>query len=183
MSSFHHYLPGRFGAGVCLGSFLLCYCFRFHAQLDLTRDTHFLLFVIVNSAASFALDAHHCNNITGSRGKELHRAGHRKSLRSPIPISTFDFDHFLGCCLHAHGVQAGLGSQPSRNFLFLSSWDCYYDHGLRFGSSLLQDISSGRPHGQNVVYPTCVHGCHYYYYHHLSTLLAVVVTILASSAP
>jgi hypothetical protein len=46
----YHLSPGRFGAGVCLGfSFLYCHCF--HAQLDLTRDTHFLLFVIVNSAA------------------------------------------------------------------------------------------------------------------------------------
>jgi hypothetical protein len=36
-------LPGRFGAGVCLG-FHFPYRHCFHAQLDLTRDTHFLLF-------------------------------------------------------------------------------------------------------------------------------------------
>ena len=141
----------------------------FHALLGLTRDTHFLLFLIVNSAASFALDAHRCNNTTGSRGKELHRAGHRKSLLSPIPPLSLS-SNFSTYGFHAHGVQAsGLGSRPSYrlsiscHFGFASTTD-----GLRFGSSL-QDISSGRPHGQNLVYPAASH----YYYHHLSILLAI----------
>jgi hypothetical protein len=138
LSTFSLPLSGRFGAGVCLEVFLLsCHCF--HAQLDLTRDTHFLLFVIVNAAAYFALDAHHCNNTTGSRRKELHRAGHRKSLRSPIPpfpLSMSVSSHGF----YAHGVQAswaGLTAIIGFWFLVLFSfiWFTITTDGLRFGSS------------------------------------------------
>jgi hypothetical protein len=79
--------------------FYLYYRHCLHAQLDLTRDTHFLLIVIVNSAASFALDAHHCTNITGSRGKELHRAGHRK--KSAFTDTPFPF--LIAIVLSSHG--------------------------------------------------------------------------------
>jgi hypothetical protein len=119
--------------------FFLLSCHCFHAQLDLTRDTHFLLFVIVNAAAYFALDAHHCNNTTGSRRKELHRAGHRKSLRSPIPpfpLSMSVSSHGF----YAHGVQAswaGLTAIIGVWFLVLFSfiWFTITTDGLRFGSS------------------------------------------------
>jgi hypothetical protein len=113
-----------------------------------------LLFVIVNSAASFALDAQHCNNTTGSRGKELHRAGHRKSLLSPIP--PFHFQSIALVMVFLQGVQApGLGSQPP----YRHSISCHLrfatmTDGLRLGSSL-HDFSMGRPRGQNLVYPIC----------------------------
>jgi hypothetical protein len=66
--------------------------------------------VIVNSAAFFALDAHHCNNTTGSRGKEASGWSQEKSAftNTPFPLSTSVAISCHG--FHAHGVQAGLGS-------------------------------------------------------------------------
>lgn len=114
-----------------------------------------MLFVIVNTAAFFALDAHHCNNTTGSRGKELHRAGHReKSAFTNTPISTFCVRSLISChgfCTvfrlgWAHSLHH-MGSLVSCHLGIATTTD-----GLRHGSSL-HDISSGRPHGQNLVYP------------------------------
>ena len=149
-------------------SFPLLYRHCFRAQLDPTRDTHFLLFVIVNTAAFFALDAHHCNNTTGSRGKEA-LVWSRKSLRSPIPHFTFDFGRF-SCHVFTRMVfRLGWAHQPLWIFIFLSSWDYCYDlRCLRLGHSL-QEISSGRPRGQNLVYPIALH----YFYHHLAILSAL----------
>ena len=52
----------------------------------------------------------------------------------------------------AHGVQAGLGSQPLYGSSISRHLGIATTDGHRHGSSL-QDISSARPHGQNVVYP------------------------------
>lgn len=111
----YYYATGCFGAGVCFGflSFLLpSLAFASASPLMLARDTHFLPFVIVNSAASFFARGSIgslCTTpqTTGSREREtcIGLVTKEKVCFSMIsPVSTF-FN--ISSSSYTHGVQAG----------------------------------------------------------------------------
>jgi hypothetical protein len=111
--------PGRLGAGVCLGiafPYSRCYCM----SLMLLRDTHFLLFVIVNSAASFRFDDHvYVPTLLGcAKG---HASGERKSLL--LLANTLFITCSVVFCLMGfmHGVQAGWSFQATHHIGVLFS--------------------------------------------------------------
>lgn len=126
-------IPGRFGAGVCLG-ILFLYCRCLCALLDASARYPFLPFVIVNSAASFSLwTINFCNNTTGSRGMDMHWAGYTEKSAFTM-ISPFHFSIAFYCLLFCLCARcSGLGwaqISTSRSGFNCTEWSTRF----RFGS-------------------------------------------------